>query len=456
MGEKSGSNTAGYIESIILSGAAEGNVLPLTSYCNLSCLFCSHRQNPPGAEVLHIAPRSMKEIDTTISFMDPGRPVVIGESATRIIEGEPFTHPDIIEILRLVRSAFPETTIQITTNGSLLNKKKLEFLSRLGRIEIYLSLNSCSEIGRALLMGDSEPGRAVKSTGMMQEYGLPFHGSIVAMPHVVGWPDLENTVKYLCTCGAGTVRVFLPGFTAISVPALRFEDNLWEQLNAFISRLRKETKVPLTCEPPLITDLRPEVTGVMAASPAAKSGLHTGDVIKTVNRRPVLTRVHAFNLILEAGTVELVVVREENEKATLKIDKEPGGKSGLVMDYDLDPRLLREVNRIAQNYGVLKVLLLTSELGYPVLSMALQKFCRGNVELLMVKNNYFGGAIKSAGLLTVDDFRAALEEYFNERPGRKPALIILPGRAFDLRGRDIKGTFYRELEEKFATSFEVL
>ncbi len=456
MGERSGSNTAGYIESIILSGASEGNVLPLTSCCNLNCLFCSHRQNPPGAEVLRIAPRSMKEIEATISFLDPGRPVVIGESATRIIEGEPFTHPEIVEVLRLVRAAFPNTIIQITTNGSLLDEKKLEFLSRLGKIEICFSLNSCSETGRALLMGDSEPGRAVKSTGMMQEYGLPFHGSIVAMPHVVGWPDLENTVKHLCTCGARTVRVFLPGFTTISVPALRFKDNLWEQLNTFISRLRKETNVPLTCEPPLITDLRPEVTGVMAASPASNTGLRPGDVIEAVNGRPVLTRVHAFNLILEAGIVELVVVRNENEKVILKIDKKPGGKSGLVMDYDLDPRLLWEVNRIAQKYGSLKVLLLTSELAYPVINMALRKFCGENVEALTVKNNYFGGSIKCAGLLTVDDFRVALEKYFYANPAPKPALIMLPGRAFDLRGRDIKGVFYGELQEIFATCFEII
>ncbi len=455
MGEISGSKPPGYIESIILSGALEGNVLPLTSYCNLGCLFCSHRQNPPGVEALRIAPRSMTEIEKTLSFMDPGRPVVIGESATRIIEGEPFTHPEIIEILHLVRAAFPETMIQITTNGSLLDEKMLELLSRLGKIEICLSLNSCSETGRALLMGDSEPGRAVKSAKIMKELRLPFHGSVVAMPHVVGWPDLENTVKYLCTCGAKTVRVFLPGFTAISVPVLRFKDILWEQLNAFISRLRKETSVPLTCEPPLITDLKPEVTGVIAASPAANSGLRSGDVIEAVNGRPVLTRVHAFNLVLEAGTAELTVVRKESQKI-LRIDKEPGRKSGLVMDYDLDPRLPRDINRMARKYGALKVLLLTSELAYPVLSMAVRKFCGENVAAATVKNDYFGGSIKSAGLLTVNDFRAALEKYFDEKPGQKPSLVMLPGRAFDRRGRDLKGISDRELQERFKMRFAIL
>lgn len=119
MGEINGKKTDGYIESLILRGASEGNILPLTSACNVRCIFCSHRQNPPGVEAYRIPPQGRSEVERILPFMDPERPVVIGESATRIIEGEPFTHPAILEILELIRANLPGATIQITTNGSL-------------------------------------------------------------------------------------------------------------------------------------------------------------------------------------------------------------------------------------------------------------------------------------------------------------------------------------------------
>ena len=33
---------------LLLEAASHHNVLTLTSACNTSCVFCSHRQNPPG------------------------------------------------------------------------------------------------------------------------------------------------------------------------------------------------------------------------------------------------------------------------------------------------------------------------------------------------------------------------------------------------------------------------
>lgn len=449
--------TDGYIESIVLTGAGEGNILPLTSACNVRCVFCSHRQNPPGVEVFRIAPRSRTEVERILSFMDPGRPVVIGESVTRIIEGEPFTHPAITDILRLVRATFPHTTIQITTNGSLLDEKMVDLLGRLGNVVVYLSLNSAGEMGRALLMGDVNAGRAIKSAVLLKEYRVPFQGSVVAMPHLVGWSDLEETVKYLCACCAETVRVFLPGFTALAAPALCFESSLWEELNTFVSRLREEVSVPLTCEPPAIGDLEPKVAGVIAASPAAGAGIRAGDVIETINGLPVHSRVHAFKQALEAGSPEISVKRG-NETLVLQVKKKPGERSGLVMDYDLDPGLIGDMARAARRRGAPGVLVLTSELAGPVIKSGLRRFWRidVDVEAMVVKNRFFGGSIKAAGLLTVADFELAVEEFLKNRPGKKPRLALLPGLAFDRRSRDLTGRSYLDLGERFGITFEVI
>ncbi|MFA4885968.1 MAG: radical SAM protein [Desulfotomaculaceae bacterium] len=457
MGEIIGRKTFSYTEIFALNGAPEANILPVTSHCNVRCVFCSHFQNPPGVLSYRIAPCTPDEVRQVVCFLDPARPVVIGESATRIIEGEPLTNPAIREILLIVRSSLPRTPIQITTNGSLLDESMVDFLCRLGRVVVNLSLNSAVEKSRAYLMGDAAPARALRNAGLLKSYGLPFHGSIVAMPHLVGWSDLEETIRYLEDCGAETVRLFLPGFTGLAAPVLRFEPSLREELNDFVAGLRHTVDIPLICEPPLIYDLEPVVGGVIKGSPAAAAGIRYGDVIRTVNGVPVQTRVQAFRQVLKADSPEIIVAREEG-LVSLRVKKEPLERSGLVMDYDLDPVLITDMVRALRRHGVSRALALTSELGNSVINTGLNRFLKGEVEIeaLVVKSRFFGGSIGAAGLLTVADFAAALAEYLSDKPGRRPPLALLPGLAFDRRGKDLNGRSFVDLKQRFGMSFEVL
>jgi len=457
VGESIWNKNTPYVESLILNAAHEGNILPLTSSCNALCIFCSHRQNFAGVEVYRIASRSRVEVERALTFMNPARPVVIGESATRIIEGEPFTHPSLIEILQLIRAKFPGTTIQITTNGSLLGKEVVEILRRLGRIVVNLSINSATETGRALLMGDINASQSIKSPVLLKEYGIPFHGSIVAMPHLVGWWDLNKTIKWLSMHGAQTIRIFLPGFSKQAPPALRFEPVLWDELYLFIARLREEVPTPLTCEPPDIRNLQPWVTGVIAGSPADRAGIRAGDLIVDINKTPALTRVHAFNKVLRMSSPEITLKRKDIQ-ITARIHKKPGEQSGLVMDYDIDPALIREMTRVVRQQRASKVLILTSELADPIIKMALERFWgdTAEVQVTAARNRFFGGSIKAAGLLTVEDFAVALEEHFQDKSKWQPQLVLLPGLAFDRRGRDLTGRSYLELEDRFGVPVKAL
>lgn len=457
MGELSGAGHDEYIKSLILEGAVEGNILPLTSMCNVRCLFCSHRMNPGKVEVFRIPPRSLEEAERTLSFMDPGRPVVIGESVTRIIEGEPFTHPEIDAILMMVRSRFPRTIIRLTTNGSMLDEARVNLLSSLGNVEVYLSLNSCRELGRSLLMADDRPLQAIKSPELLKKSGIAFHGSVVAMPHLVGWDDLDETIRYLCFNGALTVRVFLPGFTNNAPPSLRFEHSLGEALHAFVRRLRRETPAPVTCEPPCLTGLEAEVAGVMAGSPAAAAGIRCGDVILDVNGWPVLSRVSAFKKVFESGIADITLMREK-AILSVRVEKLPNVKSGLVMDYDLDPSIIDDMARAVRRRGVSGVLVLTSRLFGPLLRMSLEQYWQeeAEVKVLEVDSVFFGGSIKAAGLLTLEDFSAALDDYLTLERKKEFQLALLPGQAFDKRGRDLTRRSYLELQERFGITFEIL
>lgn len=137
--------------------------------------------------------------------------IIIGESATRLREGEPLTHPQFLPLIRQLRRLHPVTTIQLTTNASLLDEKTVYHLGRLKPLEVIVSLNSATAEGRTLLMGDPDPFRAIDAIDLLQRHKLPFHGSIVALPHLVGWDDLHETLMVLDRAGAVTMRLLLPG-----------------------------------------------------------------------------------------------------------------------------------------------------------------------------------------------------------------------------------------------------
>jgi len=425
----------------------DGNILPITSKCNTRCIFCSHRFNPSGVKVYRIPPRSIVDIRNALPFIDPFRPIVIGESATRIIEGEPLTHPHLTEILKLLRASFPHTPVSLTTNGILLEQALVELLSRLGNITVNLSLNCIGAAARCRLLGDLDARRAVSSVKLLEASGIPFNGSIVAMPHITGWDELEQTVLYLAEHGAETIRIFEPGFSRLAPPELQFSQSLRAELISYIEKWRERTNTPITCEPPHLNGLEAVVAGVLADSPARAAGLQRGDVIKAVNGREVGSRVEAFRLVLKAADPVVTVRRENGPPRELLIRKKRHERSGLVMDYDLDPGLVEDMASVARRRRARNILVLTSQLAAPLLAQGVARFWRENavVKVLPVTNAFFGGSIRSAGLLTVSDMSEGLRQYLALTSADRPDLVLLPGLAFDRKGYDLTGVHYNSL-----------
>src|SRR6056297_2859675 len=102
-------------KEILFKTVKEDNILPITSICRLNCIFCSHKNNPSQIETYSFGHLELELIKRMVEFLDHSRPVIIGESASKIIEGEPFAHPDIIEILNYLRKRWPDIEIKITT-----------------------------------------------------------------------------------------------------------------------------------------------------------------------------------------------------------------------------------------------------------------------------------------------------------------------------------------------------
>jgi pyruvate-formate lyase-activating enzyme len=425
-----------------LLAAVQENVLPLTSRCNVSCIFCSNRQNPPTVITHRLPVLPLTSVLELAAFLDPRRKVIIGESATRLDEGEPFTHPEIMVILQNLRRLLPQTTLAVTTNGTLLTPPMVQTLVELQPLELTISLNSATARGRYQLMGDRAPERVWTALHLIKRAKLPFHGSLVAMPHQVGWSDTAATVRCLAEHGALTIRVFLPGYTKYAPPALQFPLNLWSEVITRAQEWTRQYNVPVIPEPYLPEDLMPSIWGVMQNTPAQSAGLLPEDVILAVNRRSMRTRVEAFQTV-EALQNPLLTIKRGEQITTIKLHKAAHQAPGFVMLYDFAPRRAAEIDRAVKRFRAAKTLLLASEFAYYILQQAAAKFALPSIVIRPVVNHFFGGSIKAAGLLVVADMLAAAQEALTSA---QYDLLLVPREAFDSQLLDLTGQAVHELE----------
>ncbi len=431
------------------------NILPVTSICNVKCKFCSHKQNLPGMDVYRIPHLTLNEFEEMIDFLDPSEKITIGESATRIIEGEPFVHPHMVEILQRLRQRFPHTEIQVTTNGNRLTKEIVQLLHALKPLEVNLSLNSACMAQRQKLMQDRDAQVAIHSLEWLRKYDVPFHGSIVAMPMIVGWEDIKQTIHYFDRFGAQTIRIFMPGFTRLAPPELQFSSEFEEQLVIFIDGLRQEVETPLLLEPFSHDDLIPRVEGVIRNSPAASSGIKRGDVVVSINGKQPRCRVEAYQLLLPSTETAVRLQRGiENYDVILK--KQKGKSGGLVFEYDIMPSFWERIEAAIAKYSSQSILLMTSVLAYGVIDKALRTLTLpANFYITIARNQFFGGSIQAAGLLVVEDFLKTYEDWVREQ-GDQPKVVFLPAIAFDENGRDLLGRSYWDIEEACSCQVEII
>ena len=426
------------VRSLMIQALQQG-ILPITSQCNVKCLFCSHRFNPPGVKTFNFHARSVSEIGEDMALVSRLKAITIGESVTTLNEGEPLCHPEFMAIIHLARDHYPHALIRLTTNGVLLTESTLQQLKELGPVELTLSLNSVTAQGRTRL-GLSEADTLLSLLPHLASF-VPWHGSVVAMPHHVGIEDVAQTLETLCRAGAGTVRVFVPGFTRLAPADLVPSAEDMMRVRNLAQAMQARFTTPILLEPDYINDLFPIVQGSMDNSPARAAGFLGGELVLTVNGERPRSRVHAFNLIESAENPMLRYKRGVGEWA-VTVAKAKGEKSGLVMQYDMSPLEIDDLLRAVEEAVILKkkVLVLASVLGQGVLRQVLHGTA-ARVE--KVESRFFGGNIATAGLLTVEDF-----SYVLERERRLDgALVLLPHKAFDMRGRDLTGRSYLTLQE---------
>jgi MoaA/NifB/PqqE/SkfB family radical SAM enzyme len=445
-----------FVKYLLLKTVQDNNILPITSVCNLACQFCSHQQNPRGIQVYRFGHLNLDLIKELIDFLPVEGPVIIGESATRIIEGEPFTHPEFYKILYLIRKKWPEKEIKITSNGTYLTEGTIKFLKGIGKVELNLSLNCSTPDERLFLMRDNRSAIVFRGLELLSQNNICYNGSIVAMPHLIGWESLERTVELLINNDSRTIRVFLPGYTKYTKDGLKFNSkDMLDSLNRFIERMNKRYETPVLLEPPVLKDFKCVIKGIIKGSSSAYSGLRRGDIILNVDNVTPISRVEAFYLILNALNPEIEVLRE-NKILSYKLKKKKGEKPGIILDYDLRRDIIDRLKKILIENRDNRVLIISSILAYDLIKELIKKISleieSSMMELLAVNNTFFGGSIMSAGLLVnADIIRAVRMKGLN-----KYNLLVLPGIIYDSFGNDLNGNTYKKLNKIIKTEVNII
>jgi hypothetical protein len=449
---------------------------PISSVCNSRCDFC-FEENVPYARERSLM--SLAEARTRLKYFDPDTGGCLFPSSRNHMET--FVHPDALEIIELARQRQPGKLFWITTNGSHFTEEVVARLAALKPIIFKLSLNvSDPDLNRQLMHTGRRTETAIESPKLLQKYGIPFMGGIVAWP-TIPLAALEETARYLARHQAYAIRIRLP----LSHQWLEHQLTVdfhehWRRVGEFARALRQSLDVPLFVEPPIywINPIVPEIDGVVQQSPAWRAGLRVGDIVRRINGQPVRTRIESEALLDDCHMrgveqVDIAVERDGELREARLSQPGPdentypysagyfyrGETYGIFHVEDFRLHHLQKAIDLIHRYGARRVLLFTSAVVAPIVEMLVEHvpefgsaLADVDLHLEVIEQNGFGGNYAVMDSRVVDDFRRTIRARLGA--GLRPDLILIPDAFGSPWGTDVFGDSVQNLELEFGIPTE--
>ena len=245
------------------------NQLPISSVCNAQCIFCSNNLNP--FPIYREGFRPLEDIKKGIALLSDSSEIRLGDSLPgRISEGEALLHPELFTVLKLIRDRFPSTPIQISTNGIRLTKDFIEKLVPFQPLKFTISYHSDNPEYWSRIFSQHVDNYKIARNSFfyLQKHNFDTHkfaieGALVPMPKMVGYDDIENTIKYLRTF-TRTIIAYLPGYSFKARPATKnILDINFSQTSSFMTEMRKKYRADISVFPDLLKPLSFNPTPVM-------------------------------------------------------------------------------------------------------------------------------------------------------------------------------------------------
>ena len=214
------------------------------------------------------------------------------------------------------------------------------FLEGIGDLSLNVSLNSASPRGRRLLMGDGaeRAERAIEGVRLLGRSTVPYSGSLVALPNLVGWDDVRETVLFLAANNATAVRVVAPAFSWLADPgAARRDQGPLRGAAAVRGGSAGHSAVPGAARAFLRpSDLTPVVSGVLAGSPARRGGGAPGRRVRDDQRTEAALPGGGL-AVAPAGRAGVGGDPAGRRRADGGVGQPAEGEAGVTMEYDFDP-----------------------------------------------------------------------------------------------------------------------
>jgi len=249
------------------------NQLPISSVCNGRCIFCSNEMNP--FPILREGFRPLDDIKKGIELLNfnSKNEIRLGDSLPgRISEGEAFLHPHIFEVLQLIRERSANQTIQVTTNGTMLTNEFIEKLVPYKPLRVTISYHSDVQENwcRIFRLGEKEYHTARYSFFQLLKNKIATEAIVVAVPRLVGYDDLENTIKAL-RIYTDQISIYPPGYSDEASSDLKKSLEVdYGELSRFLITMRKRYNVDLALMTDLLKPLDFYPLGLMKKTHAAK------------------------------------------------------------------------------------------------------------------------------------------------------------------------------------------
>ncbi len=108
---------------------------PITDLCNLNCRGCIFGCNSSQTDNKHVPVEQIIKDIRRIAELFCDIPWI------RILGGEPLMHPGILEILHVARRAFPESEIDLCTNGLLVPELDEFILQQMNQLNVSVHIS---------------------------------------------------------------------------------------------------------------------------------------------------------------------------------------------------------------------------------------------------------------------------------------------------------------------------
>ena len=339
-----------YMYETVSVGAT--NQLPISSVCNAKCIFCSNEMNP--FPIYREGFRPLDDVKRGIALLDANNSAEIrlGDSLPgRISEGEALLHPELFTILKLIRKKAPNRVIQANTNGTMLTNEFIEKLEQFKPMKFSISYHSDKKEHWCKIFNLNEEKYMVARNCFHQLMQKQFivEGVIVPLPELVGYEDLENTIRSLC-CYTKRILIYAPGFSKLASDELKsiiYAD--YKELSLFFLKMRKRYKIFL--------DFMSDPLKPLGFTPYSF-------MVNTYNSKfkNVLWMFSSAAYTRAKKTLEEFIPHVPNNHYGIKVkNKTYGGNinvAGLLMVDDFDKVISREIKKLSEKNIKIDLLIL--------------------------------------------------------------------------------------------------